>query len=105
MINKHIQEAITFTKVKKFYVEKEEVHTILKEVSGVIKKGSFVMIVGPSGSGKSTLLSMCNLLHTPDEGEINVFGKEIKKWNISALRKRVGIAFLSISPTTRRDCS
>ncbi|MGP7819190.1 ABC transporter ATP-binding protein [Niallia sp. 01092] len=95
MNNEHIQTAIAFTEVKKNYLENDEVYSVLNGVSGKVKQGSFVMIVGPSGSGKSTLLSMCNLLHTPDEGEIYVFGKEIRKWDVTELRKKVGIAFQS----------
>ncbi|WP_445489784.1 ABC transporter ATP-binding protein [Niallia sp. 03133] len=95
MNNEPIQTAITFTNVKKYFPEKDEVHSVLKGVSGKINQGTFIMIVGPSGSGKSTLLSMCNLLTTPDEGEINVLGKEIRKWDVAELRKKVGIAFQS----------
>ena len=85
--------AITFTDVHKTFKDKE--HSILKGISGTVMQGSLVMMVGPSGSGKSTLLSMCNLLSAPDEGSIEVYGKNISKWNISDLRKKVGIAFQS----------
>ncbi|WP_084783173.1 phosphate ABC transporter ATP-binding protein [Bacillus dakarensis] len=67
----------------------------LRKVSGTVTKGSILTIIGPSGSGKSTILSLCNLLSTPDEGEIYVGEKEIREWNIQELRRYVGIAFQS----------
>lgn len=52
-------------------------------------------VLGPSGSGKSTLLSMCNLMRTPDSGEVNICGKEVREWNVSELRRTAALAFQS----------
>jgi phospholipid/cholesterol/gamma-HCH transport system ATP-binding protein len=53
-------------------------------------------VLGPSGTGKSVLLKHIVGLLEPDEGEIEVFGKDI--WRISEaerqeLRKRFGVLF------------
>ncbi|MCQ6276995.1 phosphate ABC transporter ATP-binding protein [Bacillus sp. V3B] len=77
---------------KLFKNQKEAVH-VLKGISGNITKGKIVTIIGPSGSGKSTILSLCNLLQTPDEGEVRIHGKEVREWDIQELRRKVGIAF------------
>lgn len=81
--------------VSKSFVNQKETVEVLKKVSGKVEKGSIVTIIGPSGSGKSTILSLCNLLQTSDEGEVNIQGKEVRKWDIQELRRRVGIAFQS----------
>ena len=88
-------EEVEFRNVSKSFINKQETVAVLKDVSGKIEKGSIVTMIGPSGSGKSTILSLCNLLQTPDEGEIHIQGKEVRKWNIQELRRRVGIAFQS----------
>lgn len=90
---------------KKFINDNQEMYA-LKKVSGSVAKGSILTIIGPSGSGKSTILSMCNLLSTPDEGEIYIGEKEIREWNIQELRRYVGIAFQSapmLSGTVREN--
>ncbi len=84
---------IELKNVSKTFINSNETVSILNGINAEVKKGSIVTIVGPSGSGKSTILSLCNLLQTPDEGEIHIHGKEIREWNIRELRCHVGIAF------------
>jgi len=86
---------VEFINVSKTYLNQQEVVNVLNGVSGEIEKGSIVTIIGPSGSGKSTILSLCNLLLTPDEGEVRIQGKDVLEWDIQELRRRVGIAFQS----------
>ncbi|MBA9028095.1 MULTISPECIES: ABC transporter ATP-binding protein [Bacillaceae] len=84
---------IEFINVSKTYLNQQEVVNVLKGVSGKVEKGEIVTIIGPSGSGKSTILSLCNLLLTPDEGEVWIQGKDVGDWDIQTLRRQVGIAF------------
>lgn len=90
-----MREEMEFQHVCKSFTNQQETVTVLKDISGKVEKGSIVSIIGPSGSGKSTILSLCNLLQTPDEGEIWIQGKEVREWNLQELRRRVGIAFQS----------
>jgi len=55
--------------------------TILKSVSFDIKKGDYVGLIGQNGSGKSTLLKLLLGLLQPTGGEIELFGKTIKKFH------------------------
>ena len=44
-----------------------------------IKKNEFIGIVGETGTGKSTLVDLLIGLIPPDEGSIEIDGKEISK--------------------------
>ncbi|WP_441394640.1 phosphate ABC transporter ATP-binding protein [Bacillus velezensis] len=97
--------AISFLSAGKRFEQNNTSFDVLSRVTGHIQKGSITALIGPSGAGKSTLLSLCNLMNTPDEGEVLVFGKEIRRWDIRELRKTAGLAFQSAPVTegTVRD--
>ncbi len=67
----------------------------LNGVSGEIRKGEVVVVVGPSGSGKSTFLRSLNLLEEPSEGKIYFEGVDItdKKVDINKHRQKMGMVF------------
>jgi cobalt/nickel transport system ATP-binding protein len=67
-----------------------------------------VTLCGPNGAGKSTLIEHINGLMMPDKGRIRVFGMDIDKKNVSAIRKLVGLVFQDadsqlFSPTVMDD--
>jgi putative ABC transport system ATP-binding protein len=84
---------VEFINVHKTFENQNETVPVLKGINGKIEKGTITTIIGPSGSGKSTILSLCNLLQTPDKGEVRIQGKAVQDWDIQELRRRVGIAF------------
>ena len=90
-----MQLEVELINVSKTFKNQQEIVRVLNGISGMVPKGSIVTIIGPSGSGKSTILSLCNLLQTPDEGEVRIQGKDVREWDIQELRRRVGIAFQS----------
>jgi putative ABC transport system ATP-binding protein len=51
--------------------------TAVKNISFKLPEGDFASIVGRSGSGKTTLLSLLGGLEKPDEGRIEIGGKDI----------------------------
>lgn len=61
-----------------------------------IDEGDFVFVVGPSGAGKSTFIKLMLKEITPDEGEIIINGKSLRKMSnreIPKLRREVGMVF------------
>ena len=61
-----------------------------------IDEGDFVFVVGPSGAGKSTFIKLMLKEITPDEGEIIINGKSLRKMSnreIPKLRRQVGMVF------------
>lgn len=84
---------IQFDQVTKQFPVKQGTITVLRGIQGDIPKGVILTLLGPSGSGKSTLLSLCNLLLTPDSGRVIVQDKDVREWDISELRRSVGMVF------------
>jgi osmoprotectant transport system ATP-binding protein len=69
---------------------------VLDDVSLLVAKGEFCVIVGPSGAGKSTALRLVNRLIEPDSGSIRIEGDDIAKLDPVALRRRLGYVIQSI---------
>ena len=90
-------DAITPTEVKgelefesvEFYYDKEQ--PILKKVSFKLPAGRSVAIVGPSGAGKSTIINLIPRLYDVMEGRILLDGQDIRKLDLTFLRKNVGV--------------
>lgn len=58
----------------------------LSGVSFKVDLGETVAVVGSSGSGKSTLFRLLLGDYEPDEGEVLVFGRDLREWSLTALR-------------------
>jgi phosphate transport system ATP-binding protein len=77
----------------------------VKKVSITVKENSVMALIGPSGCGKSTLLRCINRMNdiipgTRVEGDILIDGNSIytDKYNVSDLRRRVGMVFQKSNP-------
>ncbi|MFN2606549.1 MAG: ATP-binding cassette domain-containing protein [Acidimicrobiales bacterium] len=62
---------------------------ILDRFSARIPADGLTAVVGPSGSGKTTLLRLLNRLDDPDAGEILFDGRDVRSYDVLALRRRV----------------
>ncbi|KAF1996279.1 multidrug resistance protein 14 [Amniculicola lignicola CBS 123094] len=74
---------------------------VLRGMSFSVARGSHVCIVGPSGCGKSTVVALLERFYdlqnasldekTHDSGEITVNGRLITDWDVTKLRKTMGL--------------
>ena len=63
-------------------------------VSGLninIKSGQFVGIIGSTGSGKTTLVNLISRLYDTTDGHVLVGGKDVKDYDLKALRDAVAV--------------
>jgi ATP-binding cassette subfamily B protein len=63
----------------------------LDGLSGEVRAGQTVAIVGPSGAGKTTLFSLLMRFYTPQQGELLLDGVPIAQMDLQALRQRIGV--------------
>ena len=95
---------------------------VLKGIDLDVQPGSVMVLIGPSGSGKSTLIRMLNGLVQPDQGTVELSGKQLNTHSESAwqkLRLQVGMVFqdytlfphlsvldnITLTPVRRKLCS
>lgn len=65
----------------KTYTSGSKKLTVLDAISFEIEAGETFAIVGPSGSGKTTLLGLCAGLDEPNEGFVELSGKDLSDLN------------------------
>lgn len=78
--------------VRKVYGNKE----ILKGLDLEVRRGESVVVIGGSGSGKSVMLKHIIGLIRPDEGSVQIDGKEISTMSerrLNQVRRRIGMLF------------
>lgn len=66
---------------------------ILKNINIDIKRGQRIAIVGHNGAGKSTFVKLLMRLYDVTEGVIEVGGKDIRQYRLSAYRDLFGTIF------------
>lgn len=70
--------------------------TAVRRVSLTVEPGTVLALTGPSGSGKSTLLHLIGAIDQPDEGTIEVDGKELgtlSRNQLADYRRHIGFVF------------
>ncbi len=60
---------------------------VLKEIDLEVRCGDITMLVGPSGCGKTTLISIIAGTLAADEGELHVFGHDLRKMTAAAITR------------------
>ena len=94
--------SVEFQGVRFDYVSKEEGgkdHTPRKSalfnVSFSIGSGETIGVIGGTGSGKSTLVSLISRLYDVSQGEVLVGGRNVKCYDLKALRSAVSVVLQS----------
>jgi len=88
--NVPVAGSVDFTEVRFGYKSYEPV---LKDVDIKINPGEMIGVVGKSGAGKSTMINLLMRLYDPDQGEIAINGKNIKKMSLEHLHESIGVVF------------
>ncbi len=81
--------AIEFKNVSFAYNEGSD--SALKNISFTLEKGQTLGIIGATGSGKSTLAALIDRLYDADEGDVKIFGENIRNYSISFLHRHVSL--------------
>ena len=64
----------------------------LEDISFTLHQGESLGIIGGIGSGKTTLVSLISRFYDASEGEVRLFGRNVKEYSFKALRSLVSIA-------------
>ena len=65
----------------------------VEEVSFHLAPGQLLGLVGANGSGKTTLIKLVLGLYSPDSGRILLDGTDLRDWDPTTLRRRLGALF------------
>jgi ATP-binding cassette subfamily B protein len=84
---------IEFRHVSFTYPGREAQGQALRDVSFTIPAGESVALVGRNGAGKTTIVKLLTRLYDPDGGQILVNGRDIKEYDLAALRHEIGVIF------------
>jgi ATP-binding cassette subfamily B protein len=83
-----VKGTLKFDNVHFHYIKEKPV---LKGISFELKEGKSIAIVGPSGAGKSTIINLIPRIYDVVDGQILLDGMDIRKLDLSFLRKNVGM--------------
>lgn len=64
---------------------------VLRRISFRVAPGEKIALVGPSGAGKSTVIQLLMKFYEPDSGRILIDGLDSGSFQVSSLRKKIGI--------------
>ncbi|HEY6477380.1 MAG TPA: ABC transporter ATP-binding protein [Polyangia bacterium] len=65
----------------------------LRDVNLFIPKGQSLALVGQNGAGKTTFIKLLANLYQPTEGNVLLDGRDLRSWDETELRRRIGVIF------------
>lgn len=63
---------------------------VLEDISFTANRGDTIAIIGATGSGKSSLVNLVPRFYDVTEGEVLVDGRNVREYEVHALRKKIG---------------
>ena len=64
---------------------------VLRDASFKAEPGESIAVVGATGAGKSTIINLIGRFYEIQRGQILVDGVDIRKWDVEALRRCIGV--------------
>jgi ATP-binding cassette, subfamily B, bacterial len=86
-----IQHGFVFENVSFKYVNSE--NWANRDLNFTLSAGEKLALVGENGAGKTTLVKLLARLYDPTEGRILLDGHDLREYNLTELRKNVGVIF------------
>jgi len=65
----------------------------VRHLSFTLAAGEVMALVGENGAGKTTLVKLLTRLYDPDEGRILLDGRDLRDYDLAALRGAMGVIF------------
>jgi ATP-binding cassette, subfamily B, bacterial len=84
-------DGIRFEEVE--FVYPGEATPALSGINLHVRPGESLALVGQNGSGKTTLIKLLTRLYEPTRGRVLLDGLDLKEWDETALRQRIGVIF------------
>jgi ATP-binding cassette subfamily B protein len=86
-----LKEGVVFHSVSFTYPGTDKI--VLQDINLHISPGEVVAIVGENGAGKTTLAKLLTRLYDPTAGSITVDGIDIRRFDVDAWRRQIGMLF------------
>ncbi len=81
--------AVEFKNVNLNYTNSGE--DTLENINFDVKQGTTVGIIGGTGSGKTSLVNLIPRFYDASCGEVRVFGKNVREYELDLLREQIGV--------------
>jgi ATP-binding cassette subfamily B protein len=65
----------------------------VRHLTFAVGPGERIALVGENGAGKTTLVKLLARLYDPDEGQILLDGVDLRDYDLSSLRRNIGVIF------------
>lgn len=90
--DQNIENSNTIVEFSNVYLKyNENADPALENINFKVNKGETIGIIGATGSGKSSLINLIPRFYDISNGNIKIFGKDIKEYDTKTLRSKIGI--------------
>lgn len=89
LLYQSLQKGLHFNNISFGYPDHENL--VLKNIDLYVPRGTTLALVGASGAGKSTLADLLPRFYDPNQGNIEIDGRDIREYNLQSLRQAMGV--------------
>lgn len=69
---------------------------VLRDINLLIQPGETIAMVGATGAGKSSVINLLNRFYDINRGSIKIDGIDIKEYDLTSLRKKIGVVLQDV---------